>query len=92
MGIQYVWNTEKNILLQETRGISFEEALYKIEHGGLIDIIDNPNKAQYPHEQAFVVSINNYTHIVPFTKKDKIIILKTIFPDRRYHKLYFPKQ
>jgi len=43
----YAWSPEKNALLQETRGISFEEVVLNIELGNEVEIFDHPNQADY---------------------------------------------
>ncbi len=85
----FSWNHEKNKQLQKERGISFEEIVFCIENGGLIDILEHPNQTKYQGQQLYVVVINEYVYIVPFVDNDEEIFLKTIFPSRRYTKLYF---
>jgi hypothetical protein len=41
---EHVWDLSKNLKLIRERGISFEEIAYQIEHGGLLDLIDHPNR------------------------------------------------
>jgi uncharacterized DUF497 family protein len=84
----FSWNHEKNKQLQQERGISFEEIVFYIEQGGLLDILEHPNQTQYQRQQLYVVVINEYVYIVPFVENDEEIFLKTIFPSRRYTKLY----
>jgi len=38
------WNNEKNESLIENRDVSFEEIVFHITHGGLLDIIEHPNQ------------------------------------------------
>ena len=40
------WNAEKNLSLQAERGVSFEEVLSSISQGGLITVMDHPNRAK----------------------------------------------
>ena len=44
----YTWSREKNELLKETRGISFEAVALNIELGNEVDIFDHPNQKDYP--------------------------------------------
>jgi uncharacterized DUF497 family protein len=46
---EYRWNDDKNKLLQQERGISFEDVVQAISDGSLIDDIKNPNSEQYPN-------------------------------------------
>ena len=40
----------------------------------------------------YVVAINNYAYIVPFIDGENERFLKTIFPSRKYTKLYLNKE
>ena len=46
----FEWNEEKNKWLKENRNISFEEIVFFIENGGLLDTYEHPNtnKDKYP--------------------------------------------
>ena len=82
------WNNEKNQLLLETRGVSFEEVVLAIENGDLLDRVKHPNAAKYPNQMVFYVSINKYVYAVPFVEDDEKIFLKTIIPDRKATEKY----
>ena len=84
----FSWNPEKNALLQETRGISFEEVVLNIEIGNEVDIFEHPNQSKYPGQQILVVVIEGYAYLVPFTESDEQIFLKTIIPSRKATKEY----
>lgn len=86
------FSSEKNALLIETRGISFEEVINVLSQGRQLDIIDHPNRDQYPHQRMYVVELNNYVYLVPFVKKGKKVFLKTIFPNREATKKYLSKE
>jgi uncharacterized DUF497 family protein len=79
------WNSEKNELLKQERGICFEEIAYLIESGLVIGIEENP---AYPNQKMYVLEIDNYAIIVPFVENDDEIFLKTAFPSRKYTKKY----
>jgi uncharacterized DUF497 family protein len=79
------WNSEKNELLKQERGICFEEIAYLIESGLVIGIEENP---AYPNQKMYVLEIDNYPIIVPFVENDDEIFLKTAFPSRKYTKKY----
>ena len=83
------WNDDKNILLQQKRGISFEEIIIEIESGNLLDRIKHPNADKYPNQMIFFVKKEDYVFAVPFVEDDNTIFLKTIFQDRRATKKYF---
>jgi len=79
------WNSGKNQLLKQERGISFEEIAYLIESGRLIGIEENPG---HPNQKMFILEIENYAVIVPYVENDDEIFLKTAFPSRKYTKKY----
>ena len=83
------WNREKNEILKVKRGISFEEVALLIESGHILGIEENPNR---PNQKIYILEINNYAFIVPFVEKDNEIFLKTVFPSRKYTKLYDLKE
>jgi len=86
--ITYNWNKLKNLLLKETRGISFEQVVMHIEQGDLVDIIQHPNSEKYSNQKILIVNINNYICLVPFVENDNKRFLKTIIPSRKYTKKY----
>jgi uncharacterized DUF497 family protein len=79
------WNAEKNEMLKQTRGISFEEIVFLIEAGNILGIEENPG---HSNQKIFIVDIENYAVIVPFVETEKEIFLKTAFPSRKYTKKY----
>lgn len=52
--MKFVWNEEKNELLKQTRGISFEEISCYIKNGYVIKDIKHPNKDKYPNQKEFI--------------------------------------
>ncbi len=88
MDIDYEYNADKNLKLKEERGISFEEIIYYIENGCLLDVIQHPNKSKYENQSFYVVDIDGYVHLVPFVREGNRVFLKTIFPSRKHTKKY----
>lgn len=86
------WNTEKNIRLKAERGVSFEEILSAISHGGLLVVLDHPNKVQYPNQRMFVVRIRGYAYLVPFVETKNEVFLKTIIPSRKATRTYLVEE
>jgi uncharacterized DUF497 family protein len=43
----FTWGAAKNEKLRAERGISFEEIVYHIERGDLLDILENRNQKRY---------------------------------------------
>lgn len=83
----YDWDNEKNERLLAERGLSFESIVAVIEQYGVLDDIENPS-ANFPHQRALVLAINNYAVIVPYVTDGETKFLKTAFPSRRATKLY----
>ena len=84
----YNWNPVKNQALIVDRNVSFEEVIFHIEHGGLLDDIAHPNVSNYPNQRIFVICISAYAYLVPYIERDDEIFLKTIIPSRKFTKLY----
>ena len=79
------WNSEKNKVLKQDRGISFEEIAYLIESGQVIGIEENPG---HPNQRMYILEIDNYAIFVPYMENDNEIYLKAAFPSRKYTKKY----
>jgi len=84
----FEWNIEKNEELKAERDIVFEDVVFSIMHGALLDTVEHPNKKNYPNQKIFIVNINNYAYLVPFVEEEKTIFLKTIIPSRKMTKKY----
>ena len=84
----YVWNNEKNKLLQNERGISFEDIVNAISNGDLLDSIKNPSSEKYSSQSVFIVNVKGYVYCVPYVEDETSIFLKTIFPSRKMKKRY----
>lgn len=76
------WNEEKNNLLRETRGISFEMFIDDIKNRNYI-VRRNEN---YPNQKKFIIVKNNYPYCIPYVEDGEKIFLKTIFPNRKLKK------
>jgi uncharacterized DUF497 family protein len=84
----YKWNIEKNIKLKKERGVNFEDIVLKIDSGCVLDVIDHPNQNKYKGQKVFIVEMNDYVYMVPYTTSDNIFFLKTIIPSRKATKKY----
>ena len=82
------WNEDKNRQLQMERDVSFEQIVFTIENGEVIDIIRHPNQSKYPGQRIYVLLIHDYIYLVPFVDSDDERFLKTIIPSRRFTKLH----
>jgi len=77
------WSPEKNNVLKDERGVSFESMVVAIEAGGLLDILAHPNEQKYPRQRVLVVAHENYAYLVPFVEEDDCFFLKTVIPSRK---------
>jgi len=84
----FSWDPAKNVTLKAARGISFEEIVYHIERGDVLDILENPNQQRYEGQRVFVVNVQGYAYLVPFLESDAEVFLKTIIPSRKATKRY----
>lgn len=82
------WNSTKNQQLISERGISFEDIVFYLQQGALLDDIEHPNSDKYPNQRVFVISINDYVYLVPYVENTKGIFLKTVIPSRKATKAY----
>lgn len=86
------WNADKNRQLISERGVSFEDVLFYIQQGRLLDDLSNPNQNRYPHQRVFIVEIDSYAYLVPYIETEEEIFLKTIIPSRKATKQYIGEQ
>ena len=82
------WNDEKNEFLKSARGVSFEEVVFHIQNGDVLDVIKQPNAARYPNQNIIVLNIEGYVYLVPYVKEQGVRFLKTIIPSRKATKEY----
>ena len=83
------WNNQKNEELKETRMISFEEIVFHINSGHILEILDHPNPGKYGNQRIYIINIKDYAWVVPFMDDGNKRFLKTIFPSRKYTQKYF---
>jgi uncharacterized DUF497 family protein len=85
---QIHWNADKNQTLMRERGISFEDVLFSIQDGDLLDDVSHPNSEKYPNQRMLVVNVEDYAYLVPYVETEDEIFLKTIIPSRKATKQY----
>jgi uncharacterized DUF497 family protein len=79
----YNWNTDKNQMLVQERGISFERIVFEISIGNEVAVVMHPNQDKYPGQMISMVEVDDYVYLVPFIETDSEIFLKTIIPSRK---------
>lgn len=94
MYLRIEFNSEKDLILRETRGVGFEEIIQAIKRGKVLDELKHHNPKKHPNQRILVVKIKSYAYAVPFVidKRKKIIFLKTVYPSRVLTKKYLRKR
>ena len=85
---EFDWNDEKNECLKSARGVSFEEVIFHIQNGDVLDVIKHPNAARYRNQNIIVLNIEGYVYLVPYVKERGVRFLETIIPSRKATKEY----
>lgn len=88
----FAWDEAKNERLKAERGIGFEEVVFLIGIGQVLDVLEHPDPARYSGQRIFVIERDNYAYLVPFVEDDKSIFLKTIIPSRKATKRYLNRK
>ena len=88
----FAWDEAKNEKLKVDRGIGFEDIVFHIERGDLLDILEHPNPERYGSQRIFVVHREDYVYLVPFVEDERLIFLKTIIPSRKATKRYLGEE
>jgi uncharacterized DUF497 family protein len=83
------WNTQKSLKLKKQRGISFEDVVYYIEKGHILNDYQHPNQKRYSRQRIMVIGINGYAYLVPYVEDEEEVFLKTIIPSRKATEIYF---
>jgi uncharacterized DUF497 family protein len=84
----FVWNNDKNVFLRAERGISFEDIVFHILAGDIIDTFHHPNQQRYPGQQIHAIAVEDYVYLVPFVESEEEVFLKTIILSRKATKQY----
>jgi uncharacterized DUF497 family protein len=82
------WNSRKNEVLKSERGVSFEDIVFHMYAGDIIDTFDHPNQEKYPGQKIHAIAVEDYVYLVPFVESEDEVFLKTIIPSRKATKQY----
>jgi uncharacterized DUF497 family protein len=82
------WDDAKNAKLRKERGIGFEDVVFHIERGDLLDILEHPNPSRYAGQRRR----DDYVYLVPFVEDEHTVFLKTIMPSRKATKEYLGEE
>lgn len=88
----FSWNEEKNEQLKKERGISFEDVVFHIDRGDLLDIVEHPNVEKYRGQRMFIVNITSYAYLFPFVESEDGVFLKTLIPSRKATKNFLERK
>ncbi|OPY61892.1 MAG: hypothetical protein A4E57_04092 [Syntrophorhabdaceae bacterium PtaU1.Bin034] len=83
------WNTEKSQSLKQSRGICFEDVVFHIEKGDVLDDYSHPNQGKYSGQRIMVIGIDDYAYLIPYVETEDELFLKTIIPSRKATERYF---
>lgn len=83
-----LWNNEKNEKLKQDRNICFEDVVYHIVNGDVLEATEHPNQKKYPGQKMLGVKVDDYAYLVPYVETEDGIFLKTIIPSRKATKRY----
>ena len=86
------WDNAKNAKLRTERGIGFEEIVFHIERGDVLDVLDHPNPDRYAGQRILVVRREECAYLVPFVEDEHTVFLKTIIPSRKATKQYLGEE
>ncbi len=87
----FLWDGAKNELLQQTRGVCFEDAVAAMDGGRLLDILEHPDQRTCRGQKPYIIELHEYAWVVPGIEMEDGIWLKTMFPSRKYTKQYLLK-
>lgn len=82
------WDPKKNERLKKQRGVSFDEVLFHVSAGDVLEIFEHPNQERYPGQKIYAIALEEYVYLVPFVESDDEIFLKTIIPSRKATRHY----
>ena len=88
--MRYEWDPAKNAWLIKHRRISFEDIIWAIAHGRLLDVLIS-DKERHKGQKQFVVDVKGYAYLVPVVEQGEVIVLKTVIPSRKLTRIYLRK-
>ena len=86
------WPPDKNGLLKQERGVSFEDITVAVEAGSLLEIVPHQNPTKYPRQKIMVVEVAGYAFLVPFAEEEDHFFLKTIISSRKATREFIAKE
>ena len=78
---EFRWNELKSARLKRTRGVSFEE----ITQWRVIDVVGHPTRSD---QRIVLFERKHYVWVAPCVQNGDVLFLKTLYPSRKYTRLY----
>jgi len=69
------WDDAKSAKLRAERGIGFEDSVFHVERGDLLDIVEHPNPDRYTGQRIFVVRREDCVYLCASWR------MSTVFPE-----------
>jgi uncharacterized DUF497 family protein len=94
----FTWDNAKNEKLKRERGVSFEDVVFHMERGDILDIVEHPNQERYRGQRVIIVQIEDYACVVPCVHEEggihevECVVLKTIIPSRKATQKYLHRE
>ena len=79
------WSDTKSRRLKKTRGVSFEEII----QARVVDVIHHPSRE---NQHLIIFERRGYCWAVPCVEKDDGWFLKTLYPSRKFTKIYLGRR
>jgi len=83
---RFNWDPIRNRQLLDERAISFEDVVFYIQKGGLLDILNYTKQAT--KQSVLVVEMDAYIYLVPYIEIDGQYFMQTITPSRKATRQY----
>ncbi|MFH1288727.1 MAG: toxin [bacterium] len=81
-----IWDKEKYNFLKQKKNILLDEIVDIIFNKKYIKILENSARE---NQKIFIIDYKNYVHVVPFiTDMEDNIVIKTVYPSRKFNKIY----
>jgi len=86
---QFDYSKQKDLVLKETRNISFEAVISAYKKKRKLADFEHKRKGR-KYQRMLIVEIDNYAFVVPYVidKKRKRVFLKTIYPSQKFTQQY----
>ncbi|HEY2150255.1 MAG TPA: hypothetical protein VGH34_05570 [Vicinamibacterales bacterium] len=88
----FAWDDPKNATLKADRGIGFEDVVFHIERGDLLDILEHPNPDRYAGQRIIVVQREDDVYLVPFVEDEHFGVPEDDHPEPGGHEAFLGEE